>query len=293
MEADKLSSMYKKINVDSFPARIEIHFLDENKKQTLLYEKVEWVLGGEKRGLRYGENPDQEAGLYKLVNGNLMLGKVTSIRPGKYLASDIELLQSGKHPGKINITDVDTALNILRYFTETPCTVIVKHNNPSGVARGDTLAESYYKAYMADRIAAFGGAIVVNRELDKETAELIADSYSEVVAAPEFSGEVVELLSKKKDLRVMKIGNIEKLFDFVGERVVDAKSLIDGGIIFQWSFVPKVRKKSDFLPAKTEYQGQEYTVHRQPTEEEYEDMLFGWLVESGITSNSVIYVKNG
>jgi phosphoribosylaminoimidazolecarboxamide formyltransferase/IMP cyclohydrolase len=245
------------------------------------------------KGLRYGENPGQEAALFKLVNGNLQIGNVECIQPGRYLASDIELLQSGKHPGKTNITDVDNSLNILRYFSGSPCTVIVKHNNPCGIAKADTLANSYHKALMADRVAAFGGAIAMNREVDKETAELILESYSEVVVAPEFSEGVLELFSKKKNLRVMRISNITRLHEFVGQRFIDFKSLIDGGFIAQCSYLPQARKKEHLIPAQTTYKGKEYKINTLPTEKQYDDLLFGWLVESGITSNSVVYVKDG
>ncbi|MFW5685812.1 MAG: IMP cyclohydrolase, partial [Spirochaetota bacterium] len=95
---------------------MEVTFSDGQQRQTLVYEKATWTIGDEDRGLRYGENPDQQAALYQLVNGNLCLGEVESIQAGRHLASDVELLQSGKHPGKINITDADSALNILRYL---------------------------------------------------------------------------------------------------------------------------------------------------------------------------------
>ena len=112
------------------------------------------------KGLRYGENPGQEAALYELVNGNLVLGDCRFIEPGNGLVSAItedDMLQSGKHPGKTNLTDVDNALNILKFLTEQPAASIMKHNNPCGVAYGETLAEAYDRANMADRIAAFGG----------------------------------------------------------------------------------------------------------------------------------------
>lgn len=294
MGVKDFKAAYKTIMDDHFPDKMELSFYnDGGSRQTLFFEKVSWLIDNIKKGLRYGENPGQEAALYRMINGNLSLGEVTSIVPGKYLASDIELLQSGKHPGKTNITDVDNALNILRYFKDSPCTVIVKHNNPCGVAKADNLAESYDRANMADRIAAFGGAIVVNREVDKETAELITENYSEVVAAPEFAEGVMDILTKKKNLRIMRVGNIKKLHEYIGNRVVDFKSLIDGGIIVQWSYVPNTLKKSDLLPARTNYKGRDYKINRLPTDNEYDDLLFGWLVESGITSNSVIYVKNG
>ena len=115
---EDLKKMYSTIVEDSFPANMEISFVDKDKRQTLFYEKVTWVIDGVQKGLRYGENPGQEAALFKLVNGNLMLGETETIQPGRYLVSDIELLQSGKHPGKTDITDADNALNILRYLVD-------------------------------------------------------------------------------------------------------------------------------------------------------------------------------
>ncbi len=300
-----LRSAYRRIVEDHFPDRMEISFIDESGRQTLFYEKATWVIDGEKKGLRYGVNPGQEAALYRLVNGNLVLGEAVTIQPGRYLASEVQLLQSGKHPGKINITDVDNALAILRYFPDTPCAVIVKHNNPCGVARSGTparpavparpgsLADAYHKAHMADRLAAFGGAIALNRELDAQTAGLITETYAEVVAAPEFAPGVLDMLARWKNLRVIRISNIERLGSFVGAQYVDFKSLIDGGVVAQTAFVPKTLTPGDFLPAQATHKGMEYRVSRSPTETELEDLLFGWLVETGITSNSVIYVRDG
>ena len=290
--AEDLKKMYRTIMDDHFPPKMEISFVDQDKRQTLFYEKVSWTIDNIQKGLRYGENPGQEAALYKLANGNLVLGETESIQPGQYLASDIELLQSGKHPGKTNLTDADNSLNILRYFPDKPTVVIVKHNNPCGVARSDTLEDAYQKANMADRVAAFGGCITVNRAVDRATAEAIIQQYAEVVVAPDFEEGVMGIFSKKKNLRVIRIGNIERLQAFVGQRCVEFKSLIDGGIVAQWSFVPEARTRADLKLAECEYKGNHYRIQREPTDEEYNDMLFGWLVESGITSNSVIYVKD-
>lgn len=289
---DDLKKMYSTIVQDSFPANMEISFVESDTRQTLFYEKVSWVIDDVQKGLRYGENPGQEAALYKLVNGNLVLGETKTIQPGQYLASEVELLQSGKHPGKTNLTDADNSLNILRYFVDKPTAVIVKHNNPCGVAQGDSPTDAYIKANMADRVAAFGGCIALNRPVDKATAEAISSQYSEVVVAPEFEEGVMEIFALKKNLRVIRIDNINRLQQFVGERCVEFKSLIDGGIIAQWSFVPEARSKDDLKLAECSYRGQDYKIERTPTEKEYQDLLFGWLVESGITSNSVIYVKD-
>jgi len=293
MVIQDFKSTYKTIMDDHFPPRLEISFGDGAARQTLCYEKASWLVDGVNKGLRYGENPGQEAALFKLVNGNLALGEVRSIQPGRYLASDVELLQSGKHPGKTNITDVDNALNILRYLMDTPCAVIVKHNNPCGVAKAATLAEAYARANMADRVAAFGGAIVLNRPVDRATAELILKQYAEVVAASDFAAGVLDLFAKKKNLRVMRIANMARLAEFAAQRVVDFKSLVDGGLVAQWSFVPQTRAKTQLLPAQALYKGKEYKINRLPTEKEYDDLLFGWLIECGVTSNSVVFVKDG
>ena len=287
-----LKEMYKTIMDDHFTPQMEVSFVDGENRQTLFYEKVSWVIDGVNKGLRYGENPGQEAALYKLVNGNLALGDAKTIVPGKYLVSDIELLQSGKHPGKTNLTDADNSLNILRYFTDTPCAVIVKHNNPCGAARAKSLEDAYHKAYMADRVAAFGGCIALNKAVDKATAQAVASQYAEVVVAPEFEDGVMDILGARKNLRVIRINNIDKLQGFIGERVIDFKSLMDGGMVAQWSFVPQALSKQDLITASTDYKGKTYKINREPTAQEYEDMLFGWLVESGITSNSVIYIKD-
>jgi phosphoribosylaminoimidazolecarboxamide formyltransferase/IMP cyclohydrolase len=191
------------------------------------------------------------------------------------------------------VTDADNALNILRYFMDTPTAVIVKHNNPCGAAKATTLAEAYRRAYFADRVAAFGGAIALNREVDLATAEQIVETYAEVVAAPEFAPGVMDLFARWKNLRVMRIAGMARLAEYAAETFVDFKSLVDGGLVVQTSFVPTVRAARDFLPAAASWKGKEYRVVRAPTAAEYDDLVFGWLLETGITSNSVIYVKGG
>jgi phosphoribosylaminoimidazolecarboxamide formyltransferase/IMP cyclohydrolase len=294
MASPDFKAAYKTIMDDHFPPRMEISFIEEDgSRQVLGYEKQAWLIEGVRKGLRYGENPGQEAALYKLTGGNLKLGDVTCVQPGRHLASDVELLQSGKHPGKTNITDADNALNILRYLMDEPCAVIVKHNNPCGAARAPSLAEAYRKANMADRVAAFGGAIALNREVDRDTAALITENYAEVVVAPEFAPGAIELFSRKKNLRVMRIGNMARLREFAGGVVVDMKSLMDGGLIVQTSFVPRTTSKAALMPAQAVYKGKDYRINRMPTDQEYSDLLFGWLVECGVISNSVLYVKDG
>jgi phosphoribosylaminoimidazolecarboxamide formyltransferase/IMP cyclohydrolase len=293
-----LKKMYKTIMDDNFPDTMTITF----GGQTLVYKKRAWKIPDEKtgelieKGLRYGENPDQQAALYELVNGNLVLADCRFIEAGNGLVSSIseaDMIQAGKHPGKTNLTDLDNALNILKFLSAKPAATILKHNNPCGVAYGATVADAYDRANMADRIAAFGGCLVVNRAMDKKTAEMVSGNYLEVVGAPDFEEGVVGILAKRKNLRIVRIEKIASLEKYRSARFVDFKALIDGGIIVQQSPLNRIRTKDDFLPAKTVYKGKEYAVERQPADKEFEDMLFGWNVEQGVTSNSVLYVKDG
>ena len=302
MEKPNLAAAYRSFADDPFPGKMEIAFYDDaGKRSSFLYEKVEWDVEGEVRGLRYGENPGQGAAFYRPVGGNLVLGGARFIAAvsglegegGRGLVSAAELLQFGKHPGKINLTDVDAALGILRYLGATPTCAIMKHNNPSGVALGSSLAEAYESAYLADRVAAFGGAVVLNRCLDAATASLVASSYCEVVAAPDFGEGSLELLSGKKNLRIMRIPEMARLERWAPASVLDFKSLLDGACIVQTSFVSRIHSRDDFLPAEAVKDGKRHAVAREPSEAEWADMLFGWAVETGVTSNSVIYVKNG
>ena len=296
--ADDLKKMYKTVMDDHFPPEITISFGD----QALQYRKRSWKIADEKtgelieKGLRYGENPGQEAALYELVNGNLVLGDCRFIDPGRGLASAIteeDMLQSGKHPGKTNMTDVDNALNIMKYLTAGPAVVIVKHNNPCGVACAPSLSTAYDKANMADRIAAFGGCALFNRPMDMATAEMISENYLEVVAAPEYEEGTFDVLAARKNLRIIRINRMDRLFEYAGMRFADFKSLMDGGLIVQQSPLNRIRTADDFVLAESEYKGTTYRIERTPTEKDYSDMLFGWQVEQGITSNSVIYVKDG
>jgi len=292
-----IKKMYTTILGDSFPQSMTISFGGHE----LVYRKKTWNITmddgtSEERGVRYGENPDQEAALYELISGNLTLGGCKFIDPRKGLVSAIrveDMLQVGKHPGKINLTDVDNGLNILKYLMDKPAAVILKHNNPCGAATGISLADAYNKANRADRIAAFGGAVVLSRAIDRETAELMAQNYLEVVCAPEFEEGTLAILAQRKNLRVIRMDGIHRLADYEQYRFVDFKSLIDGGIIVQQSAVNSIRSAADLKPAATAYKGKEYKCEREPTQREIDDMIFGWAIEHGVTSNSVIYVKDG
>ncbi len=291
-----IKKAYQTVLDDNFPEEMTITF----GNQKLIYRKRIWKIDDDgkivERGLRYGENPEQEAAMYELINGNLILAGCQFIKPGMSLVSSINeemMLQFGKHPGKINLTDIDNSLNILKYLMAKPAAVIVKHNNPCGVAYGTTIADAFNRAFRADRIAAFGGCVALNRVCDRETAELISRQYLEVIVAPDYDGAAIDILKLKKNLRIVKIPRIDRLSEYRDTVFPDFKSLMDGGIIVQQSSVTKIKTKNDFLPAISDYKGEKYEIERRPTEKEFDDMLFGWHVEQGVTSNSVLYVKDG
>jgi phosphoribosylaminoimidazolecarboxamide formyltransferase/IMP cyclohydrolase len=296
--AEDLKKMYRTVMEDRFPDSLRMTF----GVQELIYRKRTWKFPDSKtgelieKGLRYGENPGQEAALYELVGGNLILGGCRFIDPNNGLVSAIreeDMLQEGKHPGKTNLTDLDNGLNIMKYLMDKPAAAILKHNNPCGVAYGGSLAEAYRRANRADRIAAFGGCLVLNRPVDKETAALISENYLEVVGAPDYEEGTLEILKGRASLRIIQLAQIDRLTDYLSRRFVDIKSLIDGGIIVQQSPLNKIKGAGDLMLAETTYRDKTYRIERPPTAREMEDLLFGWFVEQGVTSNSMLYVKDG
>ncbi len=280
---------YREAITDHFPEEMKITF----GKQELGYRKKRWKLNSEELGLRYGDNPGQEAALYELVSGNIAIGECEYVDSSDGLISNLtekELTETGKHIGKSNLTDVDAALNILKYFDE-PTAVIVKHNNPSGVASRERIKDAYVEANFADRIAAFGGVLVVNTKIDTETAREIVKNYLEVVAAPGFDKGAIEILSEKRNMRLMKIKKLESLKEYRKKRIIEFKALIDGGIIAQQSADNEISRES-IAAAEAEYNRKAYSVKKKPTEKELDDMLFGWKVLQGVISNSMLFAKD-
>ncbi len=287
-----LKDMYSSIVKDPFPETVHIDF----GATRLSFRRRSWEIGGERRGLRYGENPDQPAALYALEEGSLHLDGIAYKGPEQGLVSALteeHMLQAGKHPGKTNLTDVDNGIAILQYLHAKPAALILKHNNPSGAAWSDKgAADALEKAFWSDRIAAFGGAVVLNRPLDRACAEIMDASYFEVLAAPDFEEGALELARKRKNLRILRIPGLAQLEKALGMPFLDITSLSDGGLVFQRSFVNRIRSAEDFLPASAEKGGVMVTA-RKPSPREAEDLLFAWAVESGVTSNSVIFAKDG
>jgi phosphoribosylaminoimidazolecarboxamide formyltransferase/IMP cyclohydrolase len=212
-----------------------------------------------KSSLRYGENPHQKASLY-----------INPMEEGLSVA-DSEILQ-GKEMSYNNYLDVEASLLLVKEF-ENPACVIVKHNNPCGVAESDNILEAYKLALQTDPKSAFGGIVAFNRELDKETAQALTEIFLEVVVAPSFSQEALEVLKSKKNLRVVKIKNFEK-----SPEGKDLKRL-SGGYLIQ---------DRD----KGLYETLELVTQRQPTEKELQDLIFALKVVKHVKSNAVVIAKD-
>lgn len=208
--------------------------------------------------LRYGENPHQKAAVY---------GEQDSI---------IDCFH-GKQLSYNNFIDVDSALNIIASFSNDKSTcAILKHTIPCGVGIGDNLTEAYKKAFSTDTVSPFGGIIVVNKELDLETAQEIDKIFTEIIIAPAFSDEALELLTQKKNRRLIRIKKQ------VSE--VQAKSFrsIFGGLLTQDADLEPV-DQNDF----------KVVTERKPTDEEMNDLLFAWKVVRNVKSNAIVYAKEG
>ncbi|NWF38899.1 bifunctional phosphoribosylaminoimidazolecarboxamide formyltransferase/IMP cyclohydrolase [Mariprofundus sp. NF] len=212
--------------------------------------------------LRYGENPHQDGAFYADIEDE-----------GLSLA-DCEVLQ-GKALSYNNIADADAAFSCVRDFTDNAA-VIVKHANPCGVAVGGSQAEVYERARAADATSAFGGIAAFNRPLDGETAQLIAETFMEVVIAPGFSDAAREALAAKKNLRLLLAPSVDAVaggWEF---------KRVNGGLLVQERDAHILNR--DACKVVTE---------RAPTETEWNDMLFAWSVAKHVKSNAIVFAKNG
>lgn len=292
----QIKSMYSSLVEEDFPDTMTIVLGDA----TLVYEKRHWQIDGQEKGLRYGENPDQPAALYRLREGRPLCRGIKWRGPEHGIVSALDerqMLQAGKHPGKTNLTDVDNGANILQYLAEKPACVILKHNNPCGaawVAKDEGgISEALKRAFWCDRIAAFGGAVILNSPMTVDAAEMIAECYFEVVAAPAYDEGTVKLLKGRKNLRILELPGLGRLEELVPSAFLEIKSLADGGIIVQKSFQNRILDNSDFLPACAKTAEGIEVCARFPRKDELDDLRFAWAVEAGVSSNSVIFAKNG
>jgi phosphoribosylaminoimidazolecarboxamide formyltransferase/IMP cyclohydrolase len=221
--------------------------------------------------LRYGENPHQKAAFY--ADGRSPIA-TTSKRPTIAAA---EVL-GGKQLSYNNILDLDAALGLCLEFTE-PAAVVVKHNNPCGVATGTQLAETYRRAREADATSAFGGIVAVNREVDEALAKLLVETFLECVVAPGYSAAARDILSAKKNLRLVAARGT-----WAPPTAETAWSIrtIAGGALVQTVDHGMV----DLAQAKV-------ATKRAPTDAERADLAFAWRVAKHVKSNAIVFAKDG
>lgn len=242
---------YDALIANYFSERLRI---EEPKTITLTFEK--------RQALRYGENPHQSAAFYTAVKGTE--GTLTSAKQ-----------LHGKELSYNNIGDTDGALETLKEFDE-PTVVAAKHANPCGVGSAPTLAEAYKKAYEADPVSIYGGIVAANREIDRETAEKMSQIFLEVILAPSFSPEALEILTQKKNIRLLQLDNILK----TDKTAFKAKTVL-GGLLVQ-------NLDTLLLPEE----GFKVVSKRQPSEKEREDLLFAWKVVKHTKSNGIAIAKD-
>lgn len=245
------TSHYDALIADYFSEKLNIRY---PKTITLTYEK--------KQDLRYGENPHQTAAFYASVKGTE--GTLTN-------AVQIH----GKELSYNNIGDTDGALETLKEFDE-PTIVAAKHANPCGVGSAASILEAYRKAYDADPVSIFGGIVASNREIDAATATEMAKTFLEVIVAPSFSPEALEILTKKKNIRLLQLDQI----GYKNSRATKAKTVL-GGLLIQDLDTP--------LLIQEELKN---VTKRQPTETEMKDLLFAWKVVKHTKSNGIAIAKD-
>ncbi|HEX4122133.1 MAG TPA: bifunctional phosphoribosylaminoimidazolecarboxamide formyltransferase/IMP cyclohydrolase [Verrucomicrobiae bacterium] len=205
--------------------------------------------------LRYGENPHQRAALYG--------------RFGEYFRQ-----LHGKELSYNNILDLTAAAALIAEFAaDSPTLAILKHTNPCGVGKGETLREAWEKAFATDKQAPFGGIIAVNRTLDLPCAEAISEIFSEVIVAPDFAPDARELLQKKKNLRLLQVLKVPTTANSLDLRGVGADSLL-------------VQERDERKISDADL---EIVTKRQPTDIERQAMLFGWRIVKNVKSNAIVF----
>jgi len=216
-----------------------------------------------KQSLRYGENPHQDAKFY------------AAMEQVPYSLATARQLH-GKELSYNNIQDANAALNIVREFGQTPFCVGLKHMNPCGAAVGKDGVEAWTKAYNADKVSIFGGIVATNCVVTKEMAELMHPIFLEIIMAPQFTKEALEVLETKKNLRLLEVNMTSespKQMQYVS---------VNGGLLAQQLDTETIRLQADMCVTET-----------KPTEEQMSDMQFGWHIVKHVKSNAIVVVKDG
>ena len=214
------------------------------------------------QGLRYGENPHQQAKFYGAAEF------------GSYSLANAKQL-NGKELSYNNIQDANAALCIVREFDEPFC-VGLKHMNPCGAAIGTDVVDAWTKAYEADKVSIFGGIVAVNREVTREAAELMKPIFLEIIMAPSFSEGALEVLCSKKNLRLLQVDMTKD------GRVVNQYVSVNGGLLVQ-----------DLDKTTAEVTAEMCVTETKPTAEQVVDLNFGWRIVKHVKSNAIVVVKDG
>ncbi len=211
--------------------------------------------------LTYGENPHQRAAYYQQIGTRMHLLSMVKQHHGKELSFN-------------NLLDLESARAISRDF-EVPCCAIVKHNNPCGVALGKTALESYERAFACDPLSAFGGVLAFNRPIDAATAQKLSNQFIEVLFAPGYDEDALEILTQKPNIRILE--DQERRGPLLGEPEVRQ---VLGGLLVQ-----------DRDSARDERGAMEVVTGHSPSEPEWEDLLFAWRVSKHVKSNAIVLTK--
>ncbi|SFJ28451.1 phosphoribosylaminoimidazolecarboxamide formyltransferase / IMP cyclohydrolase [Natronobacterium gregoryi] len=211
--------------------------------------------------LRYGENPHQDAAVY----ADYTCDEASVVHAD-------QLNEGAKDLSYNNYNDADGALNLITEFDD-PAAAVIKHTNPAGCATADSLAEAYEKALSTDPQSAFGGIVALNRECDAETAEQIIDSFKEIVVAPSYTDDALEVLCEKDNLRVLDVGELD---GEPADRFTE-KPLVGGRLV----------QERDLQSISVD--DLEVVTEREPTEEELESMVFAWQTLKHVKSNGILF----
>jgi len=213
--------------------------------------------------LRYGENPHQRAAVYKDSTARICIAEAKQLAGKKSLSYT-------------NILDADAAYALILELKDDCATVIVKHTDPCGGAVGETLAESYRKALATDPVSAFGGIYAFSREVDEETAEAMSQQFIEVILAPGYSAEALEILSRKENRRILDVTELMKAESGSLAAMKSFRSIL-GGMLYQ--DMDDILIDEDRLSVPT---------RRKPSEEEKRALIFGWKFVKHVRSNAIV-----
>ncbi|MFL2668868.1 MAG: bifunctional phosphoribosylaminoimidazolecarboxamide formyltransferase/IMP cyclohydrolase [Alphaproteobacteria bacterium] len=243
----------------AYDAAISVWFAEQAGDD---FPKLHTLVGTRTQVMRYGENPHQAAAFYRTSNNRFGVGTAKQLQ--------------GKELSYNNLNDTDAAFELVAEFND-PAVAIIKHANPCGVAIGNSVSEAFGRALKCDPVSAFGGIIAINRELDAVTAALMADLFLEVIIAPKIAESAKDILTSKKNLRVLTTGEMPQ--PNMGGQTL---KMLAGGYLLQDRDAAQV-KRTDL---KT-------VTRRSPSDQELLDLIFAFTVCKHVKSNAIVYAKTG